>query len=191
MKNWKPIHFFLMAVLVIVVDQLVKYLVHANMEEHQTVSVFGNWFSIHYETNPGMAWGIEIAGDYGKLILTSFRIIVACFIPVYILKLYNSGGNRALILCIAFIFAGAVGNLLDSIFYALLDPILLVDNAPFPLLHGKVIDMFYADLYHGKIFGINLNLWPVFNIADASIFCSVIAILAFNKRFFPEKQEES
>lgn len=191
MKNWKPWHFFAAAIAVIILDQVVKYMVHINLYEHESIPVFGNWFSIHYETNEGMAWGITIAGKYGKLLLTSFRIIVACFIPVYILKLYRNGSNKVLILCIAFILAGAVGNLVDSIFYGLLDERLLVHGSLFPLLHGKVIDMFYADIYNGELFGIHLNLWPVFNVADASIFCSVATILIFNKKFFPEKLEDN
>lgn len=191
MKNWKPIHFFLISIAVIALDQAVKYWVHQNMEEYDSIPILGNWLSLNYQTNEGMAWGIKLGfGNYGKLLLTSFRVVVACFIPFYLIKLYKNGSPRGLILCGAFILAGAVGNLIDSLIYGVLDETLLVRSTDylFKPMHGMVIDMFYVDLYHG--YGIPLlgdvHLWPVFNVADASIFCSVIAILVFNKRFFPE-----
>lgn len=189
MKHLKPIHYFLIALVVIGLDQLVKYWVHMNMYEYENIPVFGDWLSLNYQTNPGMAWGqrLSFLGNYDKITLTSFRIVVAILIPFYILKLYKNRAHTGLLLCIAFILAGAVGNLIDSIFYGVLDANLLVDNAIFPALHGKVIDMFYVSIYHGQVPIIGqLDLWPVFNVADASIFCSVIVILAMNKQFFPE-----
>lgn len=192
MKNWKPLHFFIIAISVIVLDQIVKYLIHQNMVEYGSIPLLGDWLSLNYQTNPGMAWGQTIPGGYGKLILTSFRIVVAFLIPMYMIKLHKSEAHKGLILCIAFVLAGAVGNLVDSIIYGVLDERLLVNEAPFALLHGKVIDMFYVDLYHSYDFPVlgELHLWPVFNVADASIFCSVIAILIFNKRFFPEGEDK-
>ncbi len=193
MKNWKPIYFFAISIAVIALDQLVKYLVHIYMYEGNSIPVFGEWFSLNYQTNEGMAWGnkLEFLGDYHKVALTSFRVVVASLIPFYILKLYRDGAHRGLILCGAFIFAGAVGNLIDSLIYGILDAELLIRSTTplFPAMHGMVIDMFYFDIYHGRNIPFigELDLWPVFNVADASIFCSVIAILICNKTFFPEE----
>ena len=195
MKNWRPIHFFSITIAVIVLDQLSKYLVHQNMEEYGSIPLLGDWLSLNYQTNPGMAWGQKLSflGDFAKLTLTSFRVIVGCLIPWYMIKLYNKEASKGLILCIALVLAGAVGNLIDSLFYGILDERLLVDNPLFGFMHGKVIDMVYVDIYHGyglPVLG-DVHLWPVFNVADASIFCSVIAILIFNKKFFPEEIDVS
>lgn len=194
MKNWKPIHYFALAIAIIVMDQLSKYLVHQNMHEYGSIPLLGDWLSLNYQTNPGMAWGQKLSflGDYAKITLTSFRVVVACLIPWYMIKLHQKGASKGLILCIALVLAGAVGNLVDSLFYGMLDERLLVEGPLFPFMHGKVIDMVYVDIYHSYDFPFlgELHLWPVFNIADASIFCSLIAILIFNKRFFPEEEEE-
>jgi signal peptidase II len=195
MKNWKLSYYFIIAVAVILLDQLVKYLIHTNMYEGESINIIGNWLKLNYQTNEGMAWGqkLDFLGKYAKITLTSFRIVVACLIPWYLHKLYTNNSHRGLILCGAFILAGAVGNLVDSLIYGVLDEELLIRSYEplFKPLHGMVIDMFYFDIYHGydlPILG-ELHLWPVFNVADASIFCSVIAILIFNKRFFPEENE--
>jgi signal peptidase II len=196
MKNWKPIHFFGVSIAVIALDQLTKYLTHQYMYEGGSIPVLGEWFSLNYQTNEGMAWGqkLEFLGDYHKVTLTSFRVVVACLIPFYLIKLYKEAAHRGLILCGALIFAGAVGNLVDSLIYGILDEELLIRSTTpiFPAMHGMVIDMFYFDIYHGRdvpIIG-SLDLWPVFNVADASIFCSVVAILIFNSKFFPEEKKK-
>jgi signal peptidase II len=197
MKNWKLSYFFIISILVITLDQLVKYLVHVKMYEGESIPLIGDWLKLNYQTNEGMAWGQKLAflGKFAKITLTSFRVLVACLIPFYLYKLYQNNGHRGLILCGAFIFAGAVGNLVDSLIYGVLDPSLLIrSDAPlFSPLHGMVIDMFYFDIYHGynlPLIG-DVHLWPVFNVADASIFCAVIAILIFNKRFFPEQEKST
>lgn len=194
MKNWKPIHFFAVALGVIALDQLVKYLIHQHMEEYDSVPLLGKWLSLNYQTNEGMAWGqkLDFLGPYAKITLTSFRVVVVCLIPFYLVKLYNDGAHRGLILCGAFILAGAVGNLVDSLIFGVLDSELLIRTTDplFAPMHGMVIDMFYFDIYHGydlPIIG-DVHLWPVFNVADASIFCAVVTILLCNKKFFPEDE---
>ena len=191
MKNWKPSYYFLITAIVIIVDQIVKYLVHQNMYVGENKALIGDVVNLNYQLNPGMAWGQKIDNEYGKLILTSFRLVVSFVIPWYILKLYKNGSHRGLILCIALIFGGAVGNLIDGLIYGVLDPDLMVSGALFPAMHGYVIDMFYFSLFHGEVPLLGwVDLWPVFNVADASIFCSVIAIMIFNKKFFPEKENK-
>jgi len=200
MKNFKLIHYFLIALGVIAIDQVVKYYIHQTMYEGESFTVIGDWFKINYVTNPGMAFGITLGGAYGKVVLTLFRLGAMFGIGWYIKSLLDKKANPGFILCIAFILGGAVGNLVDSVFYGLLDPNLIVNaaenggsSAPFALFNGKVIDMFYLDIISGYypkdlpiIGGDYYSFWPVFNIADAAIFCSVIVILIKQKVFFVE-----
>lgn len=191
MKNWKPLHYFLVTALVIIVDQITKYLTHQNMYVSENIPLVGDVVNLNYQLNPGMAWGQKIDNEYGKLILTTFRLVVSFIIPWYILKLFNNGSHRGLVLCIALIFGGAVGNLIDGLIYGLLDEDLIIADALFPAMHGYVIDMFYFSIYHGELPFVGwVDLWPVFNVADASIFCSVIAIMVFNKRFFSDGKDK-
>ena len=204
MKNLKLQHYYFIALAVIVIDQIVKYIIHQNMYEGESITVFGEWFKINYVTNPGMAFGITLGGAYGKVILTVFRLGAMFGIAWYIYSLIIKKAHAGFILCIAFILGGAVGNLLDSVFYALLDPNLLVSAydlagspPPFALFHGKVIDMFYLDIISGHypqwvpfMGGNYYSFWPVFNVADAAIFCSVIVILIKQKVFFVEQETE-
>jgi len=202
MKNLKLNHYFLIALGVIVIDQVVKYLIHQTMYEGESIKVLGDWFKINYVTNPGMAFGIKLGGAYGKVILSVFRLIAMFAIGFYIKGLYQKRAHSGFILCVAFILGGAVGNLVDSMFYALLDSNLIVSSidlagnpAPFSLFHGKVIDMFFIDIASGRypeswpiIGGDWYSFWPVFNVADSAIFCSVIVILVKQKAFLDDKK---
>lgn len=195
-KRTKLITYFLISISVIVIDQIVKLWIHFSMMEGEEFSVIGNWFKIHYITNPGMAFGLEIGGAYGKVFLTIFRLIAMVAIALYIRKSYFEKVHSGFLVCISLILGGAVGNLVDSIFYGKFLN-LIVKDAPTPWFHGKVVDMFYLDIAQGVypeswpiVGGDYYSFWPIFNVADAAIFCAVIAILVFQKRFFPEKQEE-
>ena len=132
---------------------------------------------------------------YGKLILTVFRIGAMFAIGYYLLSLVKKEANKGLLICIALILGGAIGNLIDSVFYGV-----FLDNAPFdaptPWFHGQVVDMFYIDIWEGYLpnwipllGGDYMALWPVFNIADASIFVAICIIIIYQKRYF--KKEES
>ncbi len=204
MKNFKLTHYFLIALGVILIDQLVKYFIHQNMYEGESITVFGDWFKINYVTNPGMAFGITLGGSYGKVILTVFRLFAMIGIAWYIKTLITNKSHTGFILCVAFILGGAVGNLVDSVVYGFFDTNLIVTafenggvEAPFALFHGKVIDMFYLDIISGYypdwlplMGGDYYSFWPVFNIADAAIFCSVIVIMIKQKVFFVEENNE-
>ena len=195
MKNWKPQHYLLLSLAVICIDQLVKYIVHQNMYYQEEIPFLG-FIKWNYQLNAGMAWGtsLEFLGDYKKITLTLFRLIVSFLIPVYLIKLYNKKSHPGLILCIALIFGGALGNLIDGLFYGVLDPenLQVYNKWDMGLFHGYVIDMIYFDLYHGKLPLVGrVDLWPVFNVADSAIFCSVIAIMIFNKKFFPEEEQNA
>ena len=193
--------FYLLSLLVIIIDQVVKLTVHFNMELSESFPVFGEWFKIHYTENPGMAFGMKLPFEYGKIILTVFRLFAMTGIAYYLYYLAKKNVHQGLLWCIALILAGAIGNVVDSTFYGV-----FLDNAPAnsptPWFHGKVVDMFYFDIWEGWVAdwvplwgGEHLALWPIFNIADASIFVGVAIILLRQKAFFAhetsEKEEET
>ncbi|GMQ28976.1 lipoprotein signal peptidase [Algoriphagus confluentis] len=197
MNNY--IKYFGIAFLVIAIDQAVKMLVHFQMDfgTPGQIPIFGDWFKLHYTTNPGMAFGMELGSEYGKMILTTFRLVAMVGIGYYLAHIIEKKNHPLYILCIAMILGGAIGNLVDSVFYGV-----WLDNAPYnaptPWFHGQVVDMFYFDIWEGYIpewvplwGGSYTALWPIFNIADASIFIGVAIILIFQNRFFPEKKEEA
>ncbi|GAB4244948.1 MAG: lipoprotein signal peptidase [Ekhidna sp.] len=196
MKN-PALKYFLISLVVIIVDQVVKMLVHYNMQmgSNGQILILGEFFKLHYLTNPGMAFGLKLDFVYGKLLLTLFRIGAMVAIGYYLYSLVKTKASKGLIICIALILGGAIGNLIDSIFYGV-----LLDNAPFdapsPWFHGQVVDMFYIDIWEGYLpdwipllGGDYMALWPVFNIADASIFVAICFIIFFQKRYF--KKEEN
>ena len=174
--------------------------------------VFGqSWFRLHFVENEGMAWGWKMGGEWGKIALTLFRLI-AVIVGVFIIrsfiqKKYHSG----FILCSALIFAGALGNLIDSMFYGMLftgsEPYMENVATMFPagggyagFLHGKVVDMLYFPLITNAKYPEWFPFWngeefeffrPVFNIADASISTGVISILLFQNKFFKKHEEIS
>ncbi len=192
MKVYK---YFLIAFLVICLDQTSKLLVHKYMYLHEEVNVIGDWFRLHYLLNPGMAFGIKWDSEFGKLALTVFRIVAAFGIGIYLVRVTRKKSHTGFLVCMALILGGAVGNVIDSIFYGV-----FLGNAPLdsptPWFHGQVIDMLFFPVANftwpewfpwlgGQEF---LFFSPVFNIADSSIFIGVVSILIFQKRFFKEKE---
>ncbi|MFT7161807.1 MAG: signal peptidase II [Bacteroidia bacterium] len=182
-------------------DQAVKILVHYNMDlgVQGQIKVFGDVFKLHYLTNPGMAFGMKLGTVYGKLILTIFRLFAMVGIAYYLYMLIKKNVHAGLLFCVALILGGAIGNVIDSTFYGVLIEGNLPKDAPFGMFYGQVIDMFYVDIWEGRlpdwipgIGGDYMSLWPVFNIADSSIFVGVFTILIFQKKFFkPEEESET
>jgi len=192
------IKYFLISFIVIIVDQIVKMLVHYTMQvgSQGQILILGELFKLHYLTNPGMAFGVKLDFEYGKLMLTVFRIGAMFAIGYYLYSLVKKEANRGLLICMALILGGAVGNLIDSVFYGV-----FLNNAPFnaptPWFHGQVVDMFYIDIWEGYlpkwiplIGGDYMALWPVFNIADASIFIAICILIIFQKRYFKKEKTE-
>jgi signal peptidase II len=194
MKYFK---FYLLSIGVIILDQVIKLIVYYNMDLGQEIPVFGEWFKIHYTVNPGMAFGLEIGSEFGKLALTTFRLFAMAGIGYYLYSLIKKAVPQGLSWCIALILGGAVGNVIDSTFYGVLLEGNVPANVPTAWFHGQVIDMFYVDIWEGRVAdwipffgGDYLSLWPIFNIADASIFIGVTFILIFQKHFFKEEFTE-
>jgi signal peptidase II len=192
--------------LVLLVDQVTKIIVKTSMTIGQDIPVLGDWFHIYFIENEGMAFGMRFSGEYGKLLLSVFRIVAVFFIGWYIWKLIKQNAPAGLIACISLIMAGALGNIIDSAFYGVLfsestfgrtAEFLPEGGGYAPFLYGRVVDMLYFPVLQGT-FPMWFPLWggqeyiffrPVFNIADSAITIGVIILLIFQKRFFAfEKQ---
>ena len=193
----KYLKYYLATLGVILIDQAVKLLVHFNMELGTVgeIDVVGRWFKLHYLLNPGMAFGLQLDWEWGKLLLTLFRLLAVIGIGYYIYVLVNKKVSRGFIWCVALVLGGAIGNLIDSIFYGVwLDN--SVPGAPTPWFHGQVVDMLYFPLYEGflpdwlPVWGGEYFIFfrPVFNIADSAIFIGIAIILIMQKRFFKEPE---
>jgi signal peptidase II len=200
----KYIKYYLLALAIILIDQASKLAVHTHMDMGTIgeIQVFGDWFKLHYTLNPGMAFGLQLGSDYGKLFLTVFRLISMVAIGWYLYTLAkNSTVHRGFVWAIAAILGGAVGNVIDSTFYGIfLNNANFIENPPFvyPLFYGQVIDMFYLDLWRGHlpeniplIGGDYYAFWPIFNIADSAIFLGVATILIKQKAFLAHQNPNS
>jgi signal peptidase II len=193
---------FLIILLIVVADQALKIFVKTHYHVGESHPVFGHWFQLYFIENAGMAYGWKFGGEFGKMALTLFRLAAVIFGVYYIKKIVERKFNPGFILCVALIFAGALGNLLDSMFYGLI----FDSSTPFPystarifpahgyasFLHGKVVDMLYFPIINTH-FPSWFPIWagqpfeffsPIFNIADASISVGIIAIFVFQKKFF-------
>ncbi|MEH3111903.1 lipoprotein signal peptidase [Pedobacter terrae] len=173
--------------LVLLADQLVKTWVKTHMYLGQEFHIIGKWFIIHFTENNGMAFGMEFGGEFGKLALSLFRIAAVAGIGYGLHYLIKHKYHRGLILNVALIFSGALGNIIDSVFYGKI-------YGYETWFHGRVVDMFYFPIAEGH-FPTWLPIWggeefvffrPVFNLADAAISVGVILILIFQKNYFKE-----
>jgi signal peptidase II len=194
---------------VLVIDQAIKIWVKTNMCMGEEILPLGvTWARLHFTENEGMAFGMTLGGAWGKLALSTFRILAVGFMFYYLNNLLKSRAHWGLIGSIGLVIAGAIGNIIDSAFYGLIfsesgyhcdAPASFV---PFgtgynSFLHGKVVDMFYFPLYEGvlpswiPIWGDSYMLFfqSVFNFADAAISLGVFFIILFQRRFF--RQEDS
>ena len=184
------IKYFLFALVLIIIDQAIKLWMHFVVipDHFGEIDLIPGFLKLHYITNKGMAFGMELGGDYGKLLLTGFRLVAMGVIAYLLVKLSKKGSPQGLLWSMAAILAGAIGNVIDSIFYGV-----FLNNAPFdastPWFHGQVIDMFYAYGLDGywpdwiPVLGGTYNNTPIFNFADACIFCGVVTIMIFQKKF--------
>jgi signal peptidase II len=186
--------------LVLLADQVSKIWVKTNMVLGQEISLLGNRALIHFTENNGMAFGYEFGGEYGKIALSIFRILAVGGIIWYMRHLIELKAPRGLVLSIALILAGAVGNIIDSAFYGMIFSESYFTTAEvFPegggyatFLHGRVVDMLYFPVLQGNwpdwmpFMGGNRFIFfrPVFNVADAAITTGVAITLIFYRRFF-------
>lgn len=195
----------LIVILIILADQLLKFYVKTHFYYGEEVNVLGGWFRLHFIENEGMAFGMKLGGaDTGKLVLTMFRLIAVIF-GFYLLKrIVNKGYGRGAVICGALILAGALGNLIDSIFYGLIFTESSFHKAVLTsfgqgygkLFHGRVVDMLYFPLIETKwpswvpfLGGRDLSFFePVFNIADAAISVGVMVLVFFQKKLVHKRE---
>jgi signal peptidase II len=215
MKSLKLKHVVFLIALIIIADQAIKIWIKLGYEPNRDTGVTGlSWFKLHFIENPGMAWGWKFGNETGKVILTLFRLAAVIFGTWYLGKIVKQKYSRGFIICASLIYAGALGNLIDSMFYGMIFDKGLVYNpaikdyisyegmggiAKFSthgyssFLHGSVVDMLYFPILENKHFpswfpfvgGEEFTFFSaIFNIADASISIGVITLLLFQKRFF-------
>lgn len=197
----------LLILILLIADQILKFWIKTNLSLGEEIVIFKNWFILHFVENNGMAFGFEFAGKYGKLFLSLFRIVAVIAIGWYLLRLSRDKEVPfSFLVSIALIFVGALGNIIDSLFYGLIFNHSYGQVAQFlpegggyaGFFHGKVVDMFYFPIIQGTI-----PKWmpfrggdefiffrPVFNIADSCITIGIFTILLFHRKFF-DKFENS
>lgn len=206
---------------VLLIDQFVKIWIKTHMYLGESYRVSGEWFYLHFVENPGMAFGLQLGGDYGKLLLSVFRLAAVAGIGYYLWKLFSKQVRPLLQVCVALIFAGALGNILDSIFYGKIfdtsdawdqniAQFLPAAGGYAGWLHGQVVDMFYFPVLEGQWpawlpdqMDESYYDWvprageqflffrPVFNIADASISVGVFMLIVFQRRLFGVQEKIS
>jgi signal peptidase II len=186
-----PYKYLLLTIVLILIDQGIKLWMYFDVlpNHYGEIDLIPGVFKLHYVENKGMAFGWTLAGDYGKLLLTVFRLCAMVGICWYLIYLARKNAHNGLLWSIAAVLGGAIGNVIDSTFYGA-----WLNNAPLdsptPWFHGQVIDMFYAYGLDGNypdwipFLGGQYNTTPIFNFADACIFCGVVSILVFQKSFF-------
>jgi signal peptidase II len=187
------------ALLLLVLDQLLKFWIKTNMFLGQEFRIF-DWFIIHFTENNGMAFGLEFGGDTGKIILSVFRIIVIVWGFTYINTLTETSLPNGLLVALGLVFGGAIGNIIDGVFYGVLFNDSYNQIAEFlpavggysTFLMGKVVDMFYFPLINTHFpnwipfFGGEHFIFfrPVFNIADAGISVGMFVLILFYRKHF-------
>jgi len=193
------------------VDQALKIWIKTTYPTGHVMDVIGSKFQLYFVENSGMAWGWKFGNEIGKIVLTLFRLAAVIFGTWYLGRIVKHNYHRGFIVCAALIYAGALGNLIDSMFYGMLfdkgmhynpathdfEPYFGIASFTFSggyssFLHGSVVDMLYFPLVRSTfpnwlpfVGGKDFEFFsPIFNIADASISVGVITLLIFQKRFF-------
>ncbi|MCS6990506.1 MAG: lipoprotein signal peptidase [Chitinophagales bacterium] len=194
----------LVVALVLLADQIIKFWVKLTFFYGESRRIT-DWFYLYFIENEGMAFGLTLGGHTGKLALTLFRLLAVAVLSWYLLRLIRRKAAQGLVVSLSLILAGALGNIVDSVFYGRIFSestadrlaVLFPEGGGYaPLLHGRVVDYLYFPLFEGflpqwvPIWGGDYFIFfrPIFNIADASITTGVLLIVLFQRRFFPPEK---
>lgn len=177
--------------LALILDQASKIYVKTHFEYGESVRVL-SWFKLQFIENNGMAWGFEFGGSAGKLFLTLFRVVAVFGILYWLRNTIQRNAHVVVVIAIALVFSGAVGNIIDSVFYGIIFDApahgvatLFAENPYGEFLYGRVVDMLYFPMYEGESFTF-FN--AIFNGADSFITIGVILLFLFNKQAFPKEE---
>ena len=206
----------LIIILILLLDQGLKIWIKTSYPTGEVMHVFGqSWFRLHFIENSGMAWGWKLGNSIGKLVLTLFRLVAVIWGTFYLRDIVRKKYTTGFIVCAALIYAGAAGNLIDSMFYGLIfdkgwhfDPALndyvgyagvahFSTHGYASFFHGSVVDMLYWPIIENGTFpqwvpfvgGQNFTFFNfICNVADVSISVGVIVLLLWQKKFLPKKE---
>ncbi len=188
--------------LAVLIDQVSKIYIKTHFAIGEEITVFSDWFLIHFTENNGMAWGFEFGGKAGKLFLTIFRLVAVSGLLYWLYKTIKRNAIKPVIIAISLIFSGAVGNIIDSVFYGIIfdtpahgTATLFAENAYGQILQGRVVDMLYFPIWNGIlpnwlpfIGGNNFTFFnAIFNGADSFITIGVILLFLYSKQAFPKE----
>ena len=196
----------LLVAALIVVDQVVKILVKTNMQIGEDIPLIGEWCRLHFIENEGFAFGMSMGGATGKVVLTLVRLVASAVIAWLLVRMVKGGTRLSLVVSLALIFAGAVGNLVDSCFYGLIfnesyysvATLFPADGGYAPLLQGKVVDMFYFPLFEFDwptwvplVGGNHFEFFnAIFNVADSAITIGIVWLM-IDQFFIAPKYKKS
>lgn len=198
---------FLLGLGLVVIDQIIKVLVKTNMSIGENFNVIGEWFKIYFIENEGMAFGMKFGGQVGKLLLSLFRIVLFGALLFWIRSLLKKNVPTGVVVGLTLISAGALGNIIDSLFYGLLfsestyttvAQFLPEGGGYAPFFFGKVVDMFYFPIidttfpeWMPLVGGNPFRFFaPVFNFADSCVTCGAIYLIFFQWRFFSKEEKK-
>ena len=193
MKLSKGKKLIILGIVLVVLDQIIKVLVKTNMDLGETINVIGDWFKLHFVLNKGMAFGMAFGGYWGKVLLSVFRIVLFGALCWWIDKLAKKPETPVGVLVgLTMITAGAMGNIIDRLFYGLIWPETVMPGAPFAFMFGQVVDMFYFPLFDYKLPWMDYPrtfFGAVFNFADSCVTCGAIYLLLFQYKFFSSEEK--
>ena len=191
MKLSKGKRLVILGIILVVLDQIIKVLVKTNMDLGETIDVIGDWFKLHFVLNKGMAFGMAFGGLVGKVLLSAFRLVLFGFLCWWIDKLAKKPDTPTGVLVgLTMITAGAFGNIIDCMVYGLIWPETITPGAPFAVMFGQVVDMFYFPLFQYKLPWMEFPrtfFGAVFNFADSCVTCGAIYLLLFQYKFFAKE----